>query len=183
MGGINKALLRVGGHRLIERVATVMSRIFDDVILITNSPEEFGFLGFPMFRDLLPGSGSLGGLYTGLSLCEGEWGFFVACDMPFLNVKVIARMIELIDRHDVIVPKIGGRLEPLHAIYSKRCLPHVKALIENRDLRVFGFFHLVDLFEVPEEELTVFDPELRFIMNLNTPGQLEQARRIAQETG
>ena len=92
-------------------------------------------------------------------------------------------MIELIDRHDVIVPKIGGRLEPLHAIYSKRCLPHVKALIENRDLRVFGFFHLVDLFEVPEEELTVFDPELRFIMNLNTPGQLEQARKIAEEIG
>ena len=91
MGGINKALLQVGGHHLIERVTTVLSRIFDDVILITNSPEEFGFLGFPMFRDLIPGSGSLGGLYTGLSECKGECGFFVACDMPFLNVKVIAR--------------------------------------------------------------------------------------------
>ncbi len=183
MGGIDKALLEVGGRRLIERVATVVSRVFDDVILITNSPEKFSFLGLPMFRDLIPGSGALGGLYTGLSACKGRWGFLVACDMPFLNDKVISRMVGLIDRHDVVVPKIGGRHEPMHAIYSKRCLPHVKDLVMAGDFRILDLFHLVDLLEVSEGELAVFDPELRFTMNLNTPAELEEARGIALELG
>ena len=183
MGGINKALLEVGGLRLIERVATVVSRVFEEVVVITNSPENFGFLGLPMFRDLVPGTGALGGLYTGLTVCKGEWGFLVACDMPFLNEQVISRMVDLIDGHDVIVPKIGGRLEPMHAIYSKRCLPHVQQLINAGGLRIFDFYAQVDALEVPEEELAVFDGELRFLMNLNTPVQLEAARRIALELG
>ena len=107
----------------------------------------------------------------------------MACDMPFLNEQVISRMVDLIDGHDVIVTKIGGRLEPMHAIYSKRCLPHVQQLINAGGFRIFDFYAQVDALEVPEEELAVFDGELRFLMNLNTPVQLEAARRIALELG
>ncbi|MBI5249479.1 MAG: molybdenum cofactor guanylyltransferase [Desulfomonile tiedjei] len=179
MGGVKKALLRIHGQTIIEMAASVLSRVFSEIFIITNSPEDFGFLGFPMHRDLIPGKGSLGGLYTGLSQCAGNWAFLVACDMPFLNAKVIEHMVQLTSDADVVIPRISGMLEPLHAIYSKACLPHIEKLLAEGDLKILNFLDKVKINEVCEEELAQFDPELRFIINLNTPQDLENARRIA----
>jgi len=182
MGGINKALLEIGGSKVVERVKRTLDRVFSEIVLITNSPDEFAFLNLPMFPDLIPGHGSLGGLYTGLSVCGGNHGFLVACDMPFLQEKVIERLILALEDHDVVVPRIRGHLEPLHAIYSKACRPHIRDLMSKGDLKILDFFHLVDVQEVMEEDLVGYDPELRFVINLNTPEDLERARRLAEET-
>jgi len=181
MGGINKALLEIGGSRVVERVRRTLGQVFSQILLITNTPDDFAFLELPMFRDLIPGHGSLGGLYTGLSVCTGTHGFLVACDMPFLHTAVIERLLSALDDHDVVVPRIRGHLEPLHAIYSKECTPHIRDLMTKGDLKMLNFFHLVDVQEVVEEDLSCFDPELRFIMNLNTPEDLQKARKLAEE--
>ena len=130
MGGVNKALLEVGGQRIVERVAAILGRIFEEVIVITNSPEEYDFLGLPMFTDLRPGYGSLGGLYTGLHRCGGAHGFIAACDMPFLVESVIRHLVGLAEGHDVIVPRLRGYLEPLHAIYGRGCIPYIEELMD-----------------------------------------------------
>lgn len=177
MGGNTKALMEVGGLTLIERGLNVLRRVVRDVIVITNSPQEFAFLGLPMFRDLIPGYGSLGGLYTGLKMCGHSHGLFVACDMPFLNEGVLGHMVGLIGRgHDIIVPRIRGELEPLHAIYAATCLPHVELLLEERDLKIVDLYRHVRVLEVSEEDLRPFDPTFRFVMNVNTPHDLEKAR-------
>ena len=182
MGGINKALLRIHGKTIIEITASVLKRIFPEVIIITNSPDDFGFLGLPMYKDLIPGKGSLGGLYTGLSLCKGGWAFLAACDMPFLNGDVITHMLKHLGDSDVVVPRIHGMLEPLHAFYSKTCLPYIEGLLAEDDLKILNFYHDAKVKEIDEEQLFCFDPELRFIMNLNTPEDLENARRIAADS-
>lgn len=176
MGGKSKALLEVGGRRIVERAASVLCKVFREVLLITNSPEDFRFLGLPMLTDLLPGRGSLGGLFTGLSACAGNYGFLVACDMPFLSVEVIKYMVDMIEGFDVVLPRTSGGFEPLHAAYSKECLPHIQGLLKREDLKIANFFDKVRMREVPEADLIRFDPELRFIMNVNTPQDLEQAR-------
>ncbi|MGB6066407.1 MAG: molybdenum cofactor guanylyltransferase [Desulfomonilaceae bacterium] len=183
MGGINKALLEVGGRRIIERAASVLRKVFREVLVITNSPEDFRFLGLPMFTDLLPGRGSLGGLYTGLSACAGIYGFLVACDMPFLSEDVIKYMVDMIDGYDVVLPRTSGGFEPLHAAYSKACLPHIEGLLQREDLKIANFFDKVKVSEVPEADLVRFDPELRFIMNINTPQDLQQARIYVDREG
>jgi molybdenum cofactor guanylyltransferase len=179
MGGVNKALLEVGGSRIIERVASAMCHVFPEVLLITNSPDDFQFLGLPMFNDIVPGHGSLGGLYTGLRACTGDYGFLAACDMPFLSVDVIRHMLSLVEGFDVVVPRISGWLEPLHAVYSRGCLPYIEELFQHEDLKILNFFDKAKVREVPEKDLRVLDPELHFTMNLNTPEDLQRARDYA----
>jgi len=180
MGGRNKALLKVGGCSIVERIAETLLVIFPEVIIVTNTPEDFRFLGLPMVGDLKPGKGSLGGLYTGLRFCKGDYGFLVACDMPFLNRQAIAHMVSLIDDYEVVVPRIGGHWEPLHAIYSVRCIAHIERLLAAGDLKIINFFPQARLREIPEEDLLRFDPELRFTINLNTPEDLVRAQAMAQ---
>jgi len=181
MGGVNKALLEIGGSPIVERTATVLERIFPEVIVVTNTPEEFEFLGLPMFGDLRPGKGSLGGLYTGLKVCRSGHVFLAACDMPFLDERVIRYMANLVEGHDVVVPRIEGRLQPLHAIYSRTCVAPIERLMAGSDLTIINFFDQVDVLEVPESDLRLLDPDLRFVMNINTPHDLEWARTLAQE--
>jgi molybdenum cofactor guanylyltransferase len=176
MGGVNKALLEVGGSRIIERIASALCHVFQEVLLITNSPDDFQFLGLPMLRDVVPGRGSLGGLYTGLRACRGEYGFLVACDMPFLSVDVISYLANMVEGFDVVVPRISGMLEPLHAAYSRKCLPHVEELLQHESLKILNLYDRVKVREVPEKDLLPLDPELRFIVNVNTPEDLQRAR-------
>ena len=181
MGGVNKALLEVGGHRIIERIVGTLSQTAQEIFVVTNTPADYAFLHLPMLRDVVPGAGSLGGLYTGLSACADTRGFLVACDMPFLNAEVIRYMAGLAYKADVVVPRIRGLLEPLHAIYSAACIPHIAGLLHNSDLKILNLYDKVEVLEVSEQELAVFDPNLHFIMNVNTPEDLQQARRLVQE--
>ncbi len=181
MGGLNKALLKVGRFTIVERVVDALSPLFPEVLVITNTPDQFAFLGLPMFKDLRRGQGSLGGLYTGLTLSTMDHAFLVACDMPFLSGKTIAHMLSLIEDNDVVIPRLAGGLEPLHAVYSRRCLPHIGALLDAGDLKILDFLMHVKVREVPEDDLTHLDPRLLFAINVNTPQALTDAQALARE--
>jgi molybdopterin-guanine dinucleotide biosynthesis protein A len=179
MGGVNKALLKIGGRPVIERIVDVLTRVFREIILIANNPEPFRYLGLPIYPDIMPGRGSLGGLLTGLRESPGGAGFLTACDMPFLNEALIRLLAGLLSRHDVVIPNIDGMLEPLHAVYSKRCIPNIEALLQADDLKILNLFPNVDVLEVREKDLVRMDPHLAFAMNLNTPEDFERAERLA----
>jgi molybdopterin-guanine dinucleotide biosynthesis protein A len=181
MGGVNKALIEIGGQRVVERVAAILGRIFEEVIVITNSPHDYEFLGLPMFRDIRPGYGALGGLYTGLQRCGGAHGFIAACDMPFLVESIIGHLVGLAEGHDVIIPRLRGYLEPLHAVYARACIPYIEEFMDAGDLHISHFFQRVDVLEVPETDLALRDPHLLFATNLNTPEDLRKARILASE--
>lgn len=178
MAGVNKALLKVGQGRIIERVRDVVLQVLPTTIIITNTPDEFAFLGLPMFPDMFPNAGSLSGLYTGLCHCQSQFGFLVACDMPFLNPNLIQGMMQLVEDDDVVIPCINSRLEPLHAIYSRTCMPFVENLLHHGNLRIQDLFDQVRIKKVSEEFLKGFDPEFRFIMNVNSPADLQKARAM-----
>ena len=76
------------------------------------------------------------GVYTGLRACKGDYGFLAACDMPFLSVDVIRHIANLVQGFDVVVPRISGMLEPLHAAYSRKCLPYIEDLFQHEDLKI-----------------------------------------------
>jgi molybdenum cofactor guanylyltransferase len=178
MGGRTKALLEIGGKPIIQRVVSALGAVFEKIIVITNRPEEYAFLKLPLFKDIRPGCGSLGGLYTGLSVCGCRRGFLVACDMPFLDATVIKYMTKFAADADVVVPRIRGHLEPLHAIYSRECLPHVESLLDQGDLKILNFLDKVKVLEIREDELAEFDPSLKFIANVNYPEDLDRLQRL-----
>ena len=172
--GSNKALVRIEGIPLIERVATVMQSLFEHVFLITNSPDEYAYLGFSMYEDLIKGLGPLGGIYTALTAISNSGGFFVSCDMPFLNPYLIQHMVEIRENYDAVVPKISENIEALHAFYSNRCLPAVKKLIDRREYQIFRFFPKVSVRYVEEAEIRGFDSQLRSFLNINRPEEAKE---------
>jgi molybdopterin-guanine dinucleotide biosynthesis protein A len=179
--GRNKALVEVDGTRLIERVISVMQPLFENLMIITNTPREYDYLQLPMHEDLIKGLGPVGGVYTGLEAIPSESGFFVACDMPFLQGNLIRHMVEIKADFDAVVPKVDWKIEPLHAIYTRNCLPAIKKLIDRQGYQIIKFFDNVKVRYVKEEEIRSFDPMLKSFLNVNSPGELMDAGRLEDE--
>ncbi|MGH7332011.1 MAG: molybdenum cofactor guanylyltransferase [Candidatus Rokuibacteriota bacterium] len=179
MGGEPKALITVGGQRIIERVMHAVASAVDDVLVVTNTPDLYAFLGVPMVPDAFPDHGSLGGIYSGLQAASGDAAFTVACDMPFLSPAVVRLVVARAGQADVVIPRVGGQLQALHALYARACLPHVEERLRAGQLKIAGFFEHVSVLEIPEEELAGLGDPARAFMNVNTPDELERARALA----
>jgi molybdopterin-guanine dinucleotide biosynthesis protein A len=178
MGGQPKALMELGGRRIIDRVADVVRAVADDVLIVTNTPELYASLDLPMVPDAFPEHGSLGGIYSGLRAAPGDAAFTVACDMPFLMVEVARLVTGRAWEADVVVPRVGGQWETLHACYAKACLGPIEARLRAGQLRIVGFYDEVRVLAITEAEVARFRaPEVAF-MNVNTPEDLEAARRL-----
>ena len=181
MGGEPKALLEVGGRRIIDRVVSALREVTDDLLVVTNTPELFASLGLPMVPDLWPDGGALGGIHTGLRAAAAPAVFNVACDMPFvsgpLGRAVAARAAEA----DVVIPRVAGQYETMHACYAKACLEPMERALRAGRLKVIGFFPEVRVLALDEAEVrrrAPGDPEQLF-MNVNTPAELARARALA----
>lgn len=183
MGGRPKALMQLGGRRIIERVIAVLDHVIDDLLIVTNTPELYAFLGLPMVPDVYPEGGSLGGIYTGLKAAAGDAIFTVACDMPFLRRDIVRLVVERAGLADVVIPRVGDQYETLHAAYQKTCLPPMEERLRKGQLKIAGFFDSVRVVVIEEAELARYgDPEVVF-MNVNTPEELVRAQALAGEGG
>jgi molybdopterin-guanine dinucleotide biosynthesis protein A len=176
--GSNKAMVEVDGVRLIDRAVRVMQTLFQEVILLTNTPHEYAYLGLPMVEDLVKGLGPLGGVYTGLVTIPCDAGFFVACDMPFLNRDLIVHLVRSREGVDAVVPRVGWMIEPLHAVYTKKCVPGIRHLIDSRKYQIVNLFPSIRVRYVDEEEIRAYDPKLRSFFNINKPQDLPEAEKM-----
>jgi molybdopterin-guanine dinucleotide biosynthesis protein A len=180
MGGEPKALMEVGGRRIIERVADVLGQVTDDLLLVTNTPDLYAWMGLRMVPDVFPQGGSLGGIYSGLAAAPGEAAFTVACDMPFLHPELVRLVVERAPSGDVVIPRVGEQLETMHACYSKRCLTAMEERLRAGRFKIVGFFDRVSVVEIDEAELRAHrDPSVAF-MNVNTPEELARACELAR---
>jgi len=175
--GQNKALMSLGGKRLVDRVVAVMREVFHDHLLVTNTPEVYADLGLPMARDVWPEKGSLGGVYSAIYHVPTPYCLVVACDMPFLNAAVLRYLMTQIADYDVIIPDVLDELQTLHAIYSKACLPPIERCLTANRLRIVGFFPEVRVRRVTASELQPYDPHLLAFQNLNTPEEFQAAEQ------
>ncbi len=178
--GVNKAFVPFEGVSLIDRVAGVLRSVFEETVIVTNSPEDYAYLQMPMRTDIIPGLGPLGGIFTGLQMITANAGFFVACDMPFLNPDLIRYMVGLRNeknRFDVVIPRITWKLEALHAVYGKKCISPVEKLIHSEKYQIVRLFDYVSVRYVEMTEIVRFDPELRSFLNINRPEELQKLKR------
>jgi molybdopterin-guanine dinucleotide biosynthesis protein A len=172
--GKNKAFAKVKGIPLIERVVGVFETIFKEIIISSNNPEEYEHLGHPIAKDIVKGLGPLGGIFTALNKISTPYCFVAACDMPSLNEGLIRHMLSFRGQFDIIAPKMGWKIEALHALYSMTCLPHIKNLIKSGQYQVVRIFPKVSVRYVEEEEIRRYDPELKSFMNINSPQDIDR---------
>lgn len=175
--GRNKALLPVGPQTLIEIVIGRLREACTHLLLVTNTPEVYRHLDIQMVPDALPERQSLVGIYTGI-LHTAEPAFVCACDMPFLNPRLIRFLLSLAEGADVVIPRHDGRYEPLHAVYAPACLDPIRRCV-LRGGRSVDFLGEVRTRVVDADEIRRFDPDLRSFVNLNTSEDYAQLLRRA----
>ena len=172
--GQNKAFLEVQGERIIDRIKRIFVDLFDEVMLVTNSPRDYLDLNLRIISDLYRERGALAGIFTGLFHASFSHAFVAACDMPFLNPALIAHLVGLSPGYDIVIPRTEDGLQPLHAVYSRKCLPFMEDLLREGNLKILDFFHRVKKREVPAEEMIPLDPHLSSFLNLNSPEDLSR---------
>ena len=173
--GTNKAFLKIDGTRLIDNILAVYRKIFSEIIIVTNDPLSYTeFSETLVVTDIYKEKRALGGIYTGLFYATHDYSFVAACDMPFLNEDFIIYLTEQAGKHDIIVPELPEGFQPLHAIYSRNCLSHIKKLLIADKLKIAGFYKEVRLLSIPEEKIKPFNKDGRLFLNVNTPKDLEK---------
>jgi molybdopterin-guanine dinucleotide biosynthesis protein A len=183
--GQDKGLLPFLGQPLIERVIKRVRPLADEVLVTTNRPESYGFLGVPLFSDQIPGRGALGGLYTALFVAQQPLVAVVACDMPFVSLPLLTAERDLLEQtgSDAVIPRTEGGSEPFHAVYRRAtCLPAVEAALKADKWRVDSWYEAAQLRWLEPEEARAHDPLGRAFWNVNTPDEFRQAEAIAAET-
>lgn len=178
--GTNKALLRTepDGPTLLEKVLTALRQVTAEVLLVTNRPEEYTWLGLPVVSDNYKVGASLAGLEAGLSAAKYEYNLVVACDMPYINPELLRYLVKRRRDYDALVPVSAERQpETLCAVYSQSCLPAIRQRLERGEFKMAGWFSEVKTVFVEAHELETFDPALESFINLNTPEEFEQYKK------
>ena len=205
--GENKALMQLGDDSLIGHVIRRLSLVTTELLLITNSPAEYAHLGVPMHGDVIPGTGALGGIYTGVMYASHDAVLCVACDSPFLEPNLLIYLASVLEEYDAVIPYtysskqtpfcrnkgIGvtnpaygdntqTTLQTLCAAYSKRCLPIIAAMLEESELRVHALAKRAQIQRVSPEVWQAFDAEGMSFFNINTLEDFEKAKILTSKS-
>jgi len=191
--GENKALLYVGGKRILDHILDIYSQIFEEILLVTNDPLLYVGWDIHIVTDIFHLQSPLTGIHAGLFHSTAPYGFFTACDTPFIKRDLIEAMIAGIEsKSDVIVPETSKGLQPLFAVYSKQCLQPIESHLVGQNnnsqssgllqpgLKTQHFYKKVRVKKITEEACREKDPDLVSFFNINTPEDLFQAEKLVQ---
>lgn len=186
MNGTRKAFLRLGDETFMERVLRVLGPLFDSFLIVTNEPDLYSGFDAHVVRDEREGVGPLMGIYSGLKASQSEMSFVTAADTPLLAPDLVRHLTEAGDECDARVPRWHGDVQPLCAVYSRRCLPAIERVLDQERAgagsappgRIIAFFPLVRLCIVGESTVRKLDPEGRSFFNVNTREDYDALRRF-----
>lgn len=174
--GRNKALMDLDGLTLIERVARVLSGVCQEIIIAGGNSAELEQLGYPLVPDIHPGCGPLSGIHAGLMAARNRYSFVSACDTPFLDERLISKIISLADGYDAVILKHGDYFEPLSSLYSKDFIKAAETSVKNGVYKVTAALSLVRWKAVPVDAAGMPDLE-KYLFNINTPRDYEEAKK------
>lgn len=176
--GRDKASLQLGGQALIERVLAAVRPLGCPSFVVARQATDHAHLGLPVYPDLYPGTGPLGGLYTALRHSSTPALLLLACDLPFLTPEFLRFLVESLGQHQAAVPQNPEGLHPLCAAYAASCLPAVERLLSQGERRMYTLCHQLDLRVLSPEKWQPFDPHGLLFSNLNTPEEYERAQAL-----
>jgi molybdopterin-guanine dinucleotide biosynthesis protein A len=179
LGGRDKSRLVIGGRTILAHQLDVLQRLVSRTVIVANDPEAFADAGVPVLPDAVPGSGSLGGIYTALAHAGGPV-LVLACDLPFVTAPFLARVIEAGRGADIAIPRGHDGYQPLCANYAPACAGPLRRRIELGALKVVDLLADVRVRELGPEEIATFDPDGLLLLNVNTADDLVRAEVAAR---
>jgi len=181
--GIIKAKIVIDGKTIISRIIEIMSNIFDEIIIVTNTPDEFReFKNCKIIGDQFLNKGPLGGIHSALKESEREALFVFAGDMPLLDSEIIAKQIDFYttNKCDILIPQIEQFIEPLHGIYTKSLIRILEDFLEgDNDYAMTEFFKKADVHYLKIEGS---EKTRRAFTNINSPSDISTVKELLEST-
>ncbi|MEA2061608.1 MAG: molybdenum cofactor guanylyltransferase [Thermodesulfobacteriota bacterium] len=182
--GIKKAFHKINGKMIIDIIIEKLSTLLNEIIIVTNDPCDFSEQDSLLATDILPCGCSLAGIHAGMFYAAKNNIFVAACDTPFLKIEIVEKIISHISpAHDIIIPETCDGIEPLCAVYSKKCLPAVQTNLNKNIFMIKKIFKKNRTLKIPVHEIKKIDPEMISFFNINTPCDLDKANRFCQGHG
>lgn len=175
----NKAFAQIEGRPVINIIIDKFSQVFDETIIISNEPQLYESFGPKVYTDVYPGLGPISGIHAGLYWASYDKAFVSGCDMPFMNMDLVKDMISKLDNYDSVVPQIDSHLQPLSAVYSRKCLPVITDCLENNKLKLVRIFEEFNALVLTRSELERYGIVEELFLNVNDIQALDRATQIA----
>ncbi|NLV21403.1 MAG: molybdenum cofactor guanylyltransferase [Syntrophomonadaceae bacterium] len=175
----NKAFAAITDKSVYQIILEKFRQSFDDIITISNEPHLYETPGALVFPDVYPGLGPVAGIHSALYHARYEAVFVMGCDMPFMDMDLVEYLFAHLADYDCVVPEIDGKLQPLSAIYSKKCLPVLTDCLNHDRLKLIRVFEELNAKIIVEKDLASFGNIHEIFMNVNDPEALVLARMIA----
>ncbi len=181
--GQDKALSPFMGITLIEFILEQLEGFGDEQIIISNKPKDYKRFDMPVFQDIHPDVGALGGIYSGVFHASCEHSLILGCDMPFINLDFLKYIVGLAPNFDAVIPRLKKDefTEPFRAIYAKTCLEPIEQSIRVGNRKVISFFDKINIRFVESKEIKKYDSKGITFFNVNTLEDLKKAELLAKE--
>lgn len=187
--GVNKSFLTLGGKTFIERITDLMKTLFDKVILISNTPDEYMFLNIPVCKDIYKDKGPLAGIHSGLKNSSTLRNFIISCDIPLMTKEMIEYIVNFKTEKLLTICKAHGFLQPFAGLYNKSLLKDIENII-NRNSDFVNHTNELSRKQceimsfIKSIETEILDPEIvngfseNIFMNINTPEEFDKLNKI-----
>jgi molybdopterin-guanine dinucleotide biosynthesis protein A len=173
--GSNKALALLHGKPLIEHVVSTVTAVFDECLLVTNSPREYEFLNLPMTGDRYRDMGPMAGIHAALSFVTTPWIFVVGCDMPAITPGLVNFLCSYRDENfDAVIPWLETGVEPLCGLYNKTALSRMEHSLENNKPKLKELLDDLTVRRINEQELLRATDDLTVFFNVNRQDDLKR---------
>ena len=180
--GTQKSWAELGRVTLLQRAISNLEFLDSEIIVVkapgAELPPVVTGISFKVVSDSVGGRGPLEGILTGLSHSRYSYNLVTACDMPLLNKDFVKYLSSVAGGFDAVVPRVGPHLEPLHAVYSKRCIMEIEKLLAQDKLKVDALFDRVRTRFIEPVEIDRFDETHMCFMNINTRADLVKAEGL-----
>ncbi|KNF07275.1 putative molybdenum cofactor guanylyltransferase MobA [Gottschalkia purinilytica] len=173
--GFDKQFLRIKERRLMDIVINKLKEEFEEIVIVTNKPEYYVGLSDKITSDIIKGMGPLSGIHVGLKNASSRYSYFIACDMPNVNLEYIRYMKKKINELNpkACITRLGGWIEAFNGFYSKDLVEEIEEHLKEDKRSVNSLLKKVDTLYIEEEQARKFSPKWEMFINLNTREELD----------
>ncbi len=183
--GFDKQYLQVKNSYLLCYHQRQLAEVFNQIIVVTNTPELYANTPFVMVRDEITHKGPLGGIHIGLKTARSRQVYLLACDMPNIHLGYIRFMQQRLSntRAKACITRFGDWIEPFNAFYSRSIIPKIEDYLGRGHHSLFQFLKELDTLYMAEQEARLFSPDWSMFLNLNTRKDFEAWRSTGPDLG
>ncbi len=178
--GRDKATLPFKNGPIITYVHGIVKQVLSEVLIISKHHAAIEGIESPILKDIIPKDGSLVGIASALLYATTDYVFVVGCDMPFLRKEAIIHMMNQVHGEDIVIPRTDAGYEPLHAVYSRSCLPHMLRAIDRNRIKITDLLPFLSV-KVVREPALFLNKGVSIFTNINTEEDLALAERLISE--